>query len=175
MIRLVFYSQDLKLQHLLAPTLGTEFEVVVEPRQERVKQLLEEKACDVLVLDFDSSHGTTEEQLGFYDEIRNTKVPIVVMTDDDRRSTALELVDRGVYDYFRKPPCLPELKVTIRRAHEHAVLKQEIESVNRPAKMERTVTAGCDQLIGSGRSSRAVYDLIHRVKNVSSFVLITGE
>lgn len=176
MIRLAFYSQDVKLQHLLAPTLGSDFEVVVESNHGRVKQLIAEKRCDVLVLDFDSSHGSTEQQLGFYDEIRNTNVPIVIMTDDDRRFTAMELVHRGVYDYFRKPPCLPELKIIVRRAHEHAVLKSEIESVRKQAPAtEQRVTAGCDQLIGSGARSRAVYDLIHRVRNLSSFVLITGE
>ncbi len=176
MIRLIFYSQDVKLQYLLAPTLGADFEVVVESKQDRVKQLIAEKHCDVLVLDYDSSHGSTEQQLGFYDEIRNTNIPIVVMTDDDRRSTAMELVHRGVYDYFRKPPSLPELKIIVRRAHAHAVLKSDFESLHKQAPViGPPITAGCDQLIGAGARSRAVYDLIHRVKNVSSFVLITGE
>lgn len=176
MIRLAFYSQDVKLRHLLAPTLGAEFEVVVESKQDRVKQLLSEKRCDILVLDFDSNHGSTEQQLGFYDEIRDTDVPIVVMTDDERRFTAMELVHRGVYDYFRKPPCLPELKIIVRRAHADAVLKNQMESARKLSlATEQRISNGCDQLIGSGASSRAVYDLIHKVKNLSSFVLITGE
>jgi DNA-binding NtrC family response regulator len=176
MIRLAVYSQDLKLKHLLAPTLGVDFEVLVESKQVSIKRLISERLCDVLVLDFDSTHGSTEQQLSFYDEIRNTKVPIVVMIDDDSRSTAMELVHRGVYDYFRKPPCLPELKIIVQRAHAHAVLKSEVESVQKQAHVsEQVLTSGCDQLIGSGARSRAVYDLIHRVKNLNSFVLITGE
>jgi DNA-binding NtrC family response regulator len=41
---------------------------------------------------------------GFFDEIRDFGVPVVVMTDDDGRATAMDLVQRGVYNYIRKPP-----------------------------------------------------------------------
>jgi len=37
------------------------------------------------------------------------------MTDDDSKATAMELVERGVYNYIRKPPVLPELKIVVRR------------------------------------------------------------
>ena len=37
------------------------------------------------------------------------------------------------------------------------------------------LASGCDQLIGSSARSRVIYDLIRRVANLNSFVLITGE
>src|SRR5215208_7047940 len=104
MIRLLFYSKDQKLQLLLSATLGVDFHVAVESSMELVKRLTTQGECDVVILDFDSSYSSLEEQLELFDEIRHLPVPIVVMTDDDRRSTAMELVQRGVYDYSRKPP-----------------------------------------------------------------------
>ena len=83
--------------------------------------------CDVLILDYNSIHSTVEQQLEIVDEHRNSPVPVVVMTDDDKRSTAIELVQRGVYDYVRKPPSIPELKIIFRRAHEHAGVQRELE------------------------------------------------
>jgi DNA-binding NtrC family response regulator len=177
MIRLLFHSEDSKLQHLLSPTLGPEFQVRVEPSRRGLKQKLADGECDVLILDFDSTHCSIAEQLEVVDEHKHSQIPIVVMTDDDRRSTALEMVHRGVYDYFRKPPSIPELKIIVRRAHEHAVLKRELQLAQQLLHAPKQVQAppACDQLIGGSARARVVYDLIGRVANLNSFVLVTGE
>ncbi len=170
MIRLLLYSQDLNLQSLLAPTLGGEFSLFLERRVDRIREIISQGQCDVLILDLDSSSCPMQRQLGFFDEIRGFGVPVVVMTDDDSRATAMDLVQRGVYNYFRKPPALPELKIVVRRAHEYAVLKRELETVR-----QRLPPSGCDRLIGSSARSQLVYDLIRRVANLDASVLITGE
>src|SRR6185503_7453331 len=97
--------------------------------------------------------------------------PVVVMTDDSRRATVLELLQRGIYDYLHKPPSLPELKIVVRRAHEHASLQKELEK----AREKLRATSRCDSLIGSSGRAQVVYDLIRRVANLDAFVLITGE
>src|SRR5580658_10088050 len=170
MIRLLLYSQDLSLQSLLAPTLGSEFSVFLERRMNRIREIISKGQCDVLILDLEPGSYPIQQQLGFFDEIRSLGVPVVVMTDDDSRATAMDLVQRGVYNYIRKPPVLPELKIVVRRAHEYAVLKRELESVR-----QRMPLSGCDQLIGSSARSQLVYDLIRRVANLEASVLITGE
>src|SRR5580658_5059498 len=170
MIRLLLYSQDLSLQSLLAPTLGSEFSVFLERRMNRIREIISKGQCDVLILDLEPGSYPIQQQLGFFDEIRSLGVPVVVMTDDDSRATAMDLVQRGVYNYIRKPPVLPELKIVIRRAHEYAVLKRELETVR-----QRLPPSGCDQLIGSSARFQVVYDLIRRVANLEASVLITGE
>ena len=170
MIRLLLYSHDIGLDVMLAPTLGNEFSLFLERRMDRVREILSEGKFDVLVLDLDSSAHPIQRQLGFFDEIRDFGVPVVVMTDDDSRETAMEMVQRGVYNYIRKPPALPELKIVVRRAHEYAVLKRELESMRL-----RLPPPGCDRLIGSSARSQLVYDLIRRVANLEAPVLITGE
>src|SRR4051812_16443616 len=71
MIRLLLYSQDLSLHCLLGPTLGAEFSVVIERRMEKIREILARKQCDVLLLDLDSGTFPAQQQLGFFDEIRN--------------------------------------------------------------------------------------------------------
>jgi DNA-binding NtrC family response regulator len=170
-IRLVLYSQDAKLLPLLAPTLGKDFHVSVVPNEPGVKNLISQDQCDVLILDFDSNYSSLEQQLRFFDEVRDSTVPVVVMTDDESRLTAMELVQRGVYDYFRKPPALPELKIIVRRAYEDSVLKRDLEK----AKQQLRASSSCDGLIGSSARSQVVYDLIRRVTALNASVLITGE
>jgi DNA-binding NtrC family response regulator len=170
MIRLLLYSQDLKLQSLLGSTLGGEFPVFLERRMDKIREIISKQQCDVVILDLDSNSYPIQQQLGFFDEIRDFGIPVVVMTDDDARATAMDMVQRGVYNYIRKPPALPELKIVVRRAHEFAVLKRELEGVR-----QRLPPSGCDQLIGSSARSQVVYDLVRRVANREASVLITGE
>src|SRR6185437_669655 len=108
MIRLLLYSQDSSLQYLLAPTLGSEFSVFHERRMERIKEVVSRGECDVVILDLESSAFPPQQQLGFLDELRDSGTPVVVMTDDQGRATALDLVQRGFSNYVRKPPSLPE-------------------------------------------------------------------
>jgi DNA-binding NtrC family response regulator len=170
MIRILLYSDDTNLQSLLAPTLGMEFSVFLERRMDRVKEIISQGRCDVLVLDLAANSSPIQQQLHFFDEIRDFGVPVVVMTDDDSRDTAMDLVQRGVYNYIRKPPALPELRIVVRRAHEYAVLKLELDQIR-----QRLPPSGCDQLIGSSARSQVVYDLIRRVADLEASVLITGE
>ena len=125
----------------------------------------------MLILDLDGAQHSLDEVLAYISEIRGYRIPIVAMTDDDRRSTAMALVQHGVYDYFRKPPHLLELKLVVRRAHEHATLQKNLEA----AKEQLRDLTSCDQLIGSSGRMRVVYDLIGRVTNLNAFVLIQGE
>ncbi len=170
MIRILLYSHDESLQSLLAPTLGIDFSVLLERRMDRIREIISQGRCDVLILDLDSGSYPLPQQLLFLDEVRDFGVPVVVMTDDDGRATAIDLVQRGVYNYIRKPPALPELRIVVRRAHEYAVLKQELDTIR-----QRLPPSGCDQLIGSSARSQVVYDLIRRVADLEASVLITGE
>src|SRR4051812_22365417 len=104
MIKLLLYSQDLSLQYLLAPTLGSEYSVVLERRMERIREMVSGGRCDVLLLDLDSDSLPMQKQLGFFDEIRACGAPVVVMTGDHEGATGLDLVQRGFSNYVRKPP-----------------------------------------------------------------------
>ena len=171
MIRLMLYSPDIKLQSLLASALKSEYQVVLESRKERLKEAARESGADILVLDFDSNYSSLEQQLEFYTQLGESQIPTVVMTDDLRRSTAMEFMRRGAHDCIRKPPSLVEFKVIVGRAYEHALMKKELESI----RLTMGLTHGCDRLVGSSGRAQVVYDLIRRVADLSASVLITGE
>jgi DNA-binding NtrC family response regulator len=176
MISLLFCSKDRKLEPLLSATLGEAFRVAVEANVETITSMAARGMVDVLILDFDSVYGSREEHITLFDQVRQLAVPIVLMTDDDMRSTTFELIKRGGYEYFRKPPSVPELKVIVRRAHENALLKRELEMSNRLSVATQAPTnPSCDQLVGSSAKSRITYGLIHRVRNINATVLVTGE
>ncbi|HUE01681.1 MAG TPA: sigma-54 dependent transcriptional regulator [Bryobacteraceae bacterium] len=171
MIELIIFSRDGRLQSILQGVLGTDYRVGTESKKEVVKKAVFGTSCDLLVVDLDSAFTSSRDYQTFLEEIRSSGVPVVVMTSDGRRSTALELVQCGVYDYVSNPPSLLELKIVIQRAYEHASLKKEVHN----AREALHATRGCDRLIGSSGRSQVLYNLIRRVANLSASVLITGE
>jgi DNA-binding NtrC family response regulator len=181
MIRVALYSLDSSLQSILAPALGRDFQVIASPSGERVKNLVFDGAVDVLLLDLDTNEYRTEEQVRFFDDIRTSGVAVIVLTDDEARVTAVELMQKGAHSYCRKPPVLRELKGLIQRAGEHTVMRRKLESMRDPAPEHNPALEAaapdkpwCDSLIGGSPSMRGVYDLVRRVADLNTSVLITG-
>ena len=164
MVRVLVCSKDSQLLPGLSAALHPEFEVRVETDAGRIRELTLSEQTEVLILDFDSDYSDKTKLLEMFDEIKSCTVPIVVMSDDANRSAALDLVRRSAFDYFRKPPALAELRTILRRANEHACLKREIRKVRETSQAK----PACDQLVGQGPASLAVYDLIRRVSNLDA-------
>jgi DNA-binding NtrC family response regulator len=139
MIRLLLYSNNPELQLLLAPTIGEEFSLFHERRMDRIRQIISQGQCDVVILDLDSGSYPIQQQLGYFDEIRELGVPVVLMTDDDSRATAMDLVQRGVYNYIRTP----------------AIARFRL----RPAgRLQRQLSSGLQPYPARGRSGRSGAD-----------------
>jgi len=171
MIRVICYSEDRKLQQVLGPALGSDYHFTVESDEAMVQRAVADGHTSVLILDFDSNYGSLEDGLQLFDSVVDSGVAVVVMTDDERRSATLNLIQRGAYDYFRKPPSLVDLRVVLRRAHERVVLKRELEATRRKLRE----SCSCDGLIGSSQPAQAVHALIRRVANLNAPVMIRGE
>jgi DNA-binding NtrC family response regulator len=112
-----------------------------------------------------------ESLLEFIEKVQAAGVPVLAITDDDRRSVALQLMERGVSEQFRNPPSPLEMTLAIRRAHEQAKLRRELIS----ARQALSHVGGMQSLIGDSPKMLAVYGMIRRVSDLDTDVLITGE
>jgi DNA-binding NtrC family response regulator len=183
--RVVFCSADLKLHPVLAPGLGKGFAVIIERRQQAVKEMALRGECDVVVLDLDPAYCRVEERISLCQEIADFPVAILAMAGDDSRSTAMELIQHGAFGYVRKPPDLRELKLMAQRAHESIASRA---GRNESSRIGLLHAPACGDMIGASGPMRAVYDLMRRVadhdclaeKDIARHhqpppVLITGE
>lgn len=175
MTRLVLHSTDSKLQPLLAPALGSEFQVTVEPDSDRLKKILASGIADVLLMDIDSDPKQLQSQRDLHEDIRKLGIVTLVLADDDARALALEFVQAGAHACCRKPPAIRELKVMAQRAHEYGVMKRDLERRRSWNTLDGEETPECDKLIGRSAEMRTVYSLVRRVADVNASVLITGE
>ncbi len=176
-IRVGLFSQDVKLQPLLAPALGKDFAVTVDTDPDGLKERLQENSPDVLLLDLDTNYSTLQTSIDLYNELSDSGAAVVLITDDGGRSAAVELVQRGAHSSCRKPPNLRELKATLRRAYEHSAMKRELEGKrdqDLPDDDSGPVPV-CDGLIGTSSQMLGVYELVRRVADLNASVLITGD
>jgi len=171
MIQIGLYSEDRKLLSVLSSALGHEFQVQLEPDEDKVDTMLSQGSWDAVILDLDSNQELLKQRISSCKRIVARQISSVVMADDSMRGVAEELVRLGAYSYCRKPPSVRELRAIMRRVHERLLLKREHEAV--PPPMEEVLS--CDQMIGSSPQMQQVYDLVHRVASLNASVLVTGE
>jgi len=170
MTRVLAYTLDGKLHSLLAPALGKDIQLVAKSDEAELKAALSESQWDVLLIDLGSSPESVDGASCLFDDIVAGGPPVIIMADDEARSQAIDLVQRGAHSYCRTPPAIRELKALISRAHEVTSMKRELESKCSAAAQPDTF----DDLIGTSASMKRVYDLVRRVADLNASVLING-
>jgi len=96
-------------------------------------------------------------------------VPVVGLTSDERRETAMQIIAQGAYDIFTQPLNVFELKHVIDRAHGLVTLTRAL------AEARGTAFGHVAGIVGNSKPMQRVYDLIQKVAGVSTTVLISGE
>jgi nitrogen regulation protein NR(I) len=98
-------------------------------------------------------------------------IPVIVMTAFGTVQTAVEAMRIGAFDYLTKPFNLDELMIVIEKALSVSKLQKE----NVMLKMQLKKKYNFKGLIGDSPRMQAVYELIEKIADTDSTVLITGE
>jgi len=96
---------------------------------------------------------------------------VIMMTAFGTVESAVEGMKQGAFDYLTKPIKTDELLVTIEKAIREASLRQEVAQLRKQVTREYAF----DQILGKSKPMRAVFDLIRRVADSQTNILITGE
>jgi two-component system response regulator HydG len=98
-------------------------------------------------------------------------LPVVVMTAFGNVETAVLAIRAGAYDFVMKPFNVADLVQTLERAEKHRALREEVRRLRRAVDDAR----GFDKIVGTSAPMQRVYDLVGRVADSETNVLITGE
>jgi len=98
-------------------------------------------------------------------------IKVIMITAFGTIDTAIEAIKLGAYDYITKPFNNDDLRLKIRRAIE----AQKIEHENIMLKQKLGIVDGKWDIIGVSDAMREVFNLIERVKDTKTNVLIYGE
>ncbi|KPK16958.1 MAG: Fis family transcriptional regulator [Myxococcales bacterium SG8_38] len=125
---------------------------------------------DVVITDLVMPDGTGMDVLDAV-RARSKDTQILMITAYATTEQAVEAMRKGAYDYVQKPFKNHELLATLEKALEKRDIVAENETLR--AEVKSRWTEG--QLIGKSEAMSRLRDLIKRVANATTSVLITGE
>ncbi len=96
---------------------------------------------------------------------------VILMTAFGSVETAVEAMKHGASDYLVKPVKTDELVRVVERVLREAALRREIARLRREVHKEYSF----HQILGKSKAMQEVFDLIRRVADSPTNVLITGE
>ncbi len=168
MAHVLIVDDETNIRRVLAAMLKRDgYEVTAAEDGEQALAAMSRAPVDVVVTDL------VMPRMGGLDLLRHVAsahpdVPVIMITAHGTVDTAVEAMKAGAFDYITKPFDQEDLRKVIAKASRARVL--EGQHVHPP-----TADGERPPLVGQSPSMRAVYDVIARVADSPSTVLITGE
>lgn len=146
------------------------YEVTLAEDGLKAKELVQKKSFDMIISDLQMPNMTGIELLKF---IRQNYPEIVFMmiTAFGTTETAVEAMKMGAYDYLTKPFKIDEVRINIA----NALKSKNLEFENRTLKKELNKEFSFQNVIGNSPAMHHVFDLVKRVSQAPTNILITGE
>ena len=146
------------------------YEVTAAADGESGLRRLKEQAFDLVLSDL-ALPGLDGMELLKYLQREAPAVPCIIITGYGTIANAVSAMHQGAYDYFTKPVDPTELRLVVARALEHRRLKWE----NLHLKKQLHRRYGFANMVGTSDGITRVFDLIRKVADTDSNVLILGE
>jgi DNA-binding NtrC family response regulator len=171
--KIAIVDSDESLRAKISAAFRSDFEVLQGEDYEDAYRLLQESHLDVLLLGLPIASGGLKECTELLARLLAGDIDtlVVVLTSDDRKSTALKVMDAGAHDYFLKPLDIDFLHSLLHRSVE----KLHVQRENKILRDELTRKQELGDLIGSTESMRHVLDSIRRMAKANTNVIVRGE
>ena len=164
-------DDDADMRNLLHDILeDQQYHVILAQNGQDALQHLDSKAVTVVLTDL-RMKGMDGLELLDHVTKKHRECNVIMMTAFGTVETAVEAMKQGAFDYLTKPIKREELLVTVDKAMREALLRREVEQLRRQVSREFAF----DQILGKSKPMREVFDLIRRVADSQTNILITGE
>jgi len=161
------------LRSRIAAALRSDFDVLEGQNYEAAYIYLQEAELDILLLGLPIAPGGVRECLELLDRLDGSEIDtlVIVLSSDDKKSTALKIMDGGSYDYLTKPVDTDVLQHLLGRAVEKLRIQRENKILR--DEISRKQTSG--DFIGATEVMAHLFDSIKRIARSSTNVIIRGE
>ncbi len=169
--RILVVDDDLEMGGLLSEVLQEEgFHVSTTGDSLEALSLLKREEFDLLITDLKMKGLKGLDLLEEAKRVAPT-TPVIIITAFGTIESAIKAMKMGAYDYITKPFQMDELILTLRKALETRQLRKEVIRLRKEVESRYQF----HQIIGKSPSMQKIYDLIERICDTPSNVLITGE
>lgn len=164
--RILIVDDEPSLRKVLCAHLGRAgYEVQTAEDGHAAVARLDEEPFDLVVSDLRMPRMDGMELLGWC-RSRYPGLPVVLITAHGTVDSAVEAIKLGAYDYITKPFDQEELRTIIHRA---------LATEERARQSLQVDENGRFDIIGRTPAMRGVFDLVEKVANSPTTVLVTGE
>ncbi len=169
--RILIVDDEESFRHMLSVILIKEgYEVEVSSTGEEGLQKAAASPFDQILCDI---RMPRMDGLEFLREIKKTGVEasIIMMSAYGTMDTAIEAMKLGAYDYISKPFKPDEIILTLRKAEEREQLRKENQLLRKEVGKEYSF----ENIVSKNEQMQKIFDVIKKVSQYKSTVLITGE
>ncbi len=132
--------------------------------------LAEREPIDCILLDLNLGHTSGLSLLPRLKAIR-PEVIVIMMTAYGTIESSVEAMKAGAYHYLTKPLHLDEVKLLLKKALEFQQLHQQVQVLSHAVKQQMSYAG----IIGKSQPMLKLFQLIEKVKDIPSNILISGE
>lgn len=164
-------DDDQSMCELLQESLQARgWQVEWRTRGDEGQELAREKEFNVVITDVNLDNMSGHDLCRHLTESR-PDTPVIVITAFGNMPSAISAIRSGAYDFINKPIDLAHFAHVIDRAVQHRYLCEEVKRLTSDASK---AGRGVGALTGESRAMREIYDLIRRVADTDTTVLLSG-
>lgn len=133
-------------------------------------RIVENEQIDCILLDLNLGKTNGLEVLAQI-KAKNSDVIVIMMTAYGTIESSVAAMKAGAYHYLTKPLHLDEVKLLLTKALEFQQLHRQVKVLSEAVKKQQSYA----DIIGKSEPMLTLFQLIEKVKDISSNILITGE
>ena len=169
--RILVVDDEESIREFLEIMLKKEgYEVTLAEDGRRAEELIKKKTFDMIISDLQMPNVTGIELLKFTKDY-NADIVFMMITAFGTTETAVEAMKLGAYDYITKPFKIDEVRILIN----NALKSKQYETENIQLKKELSKENSFSNIVGNSPIMHKIFDLIKRISQTATNVLITGE
>jgi two-component system response regulator AtoC len=169
--RVLIVDDEENFRHMLSVILKKEgYDVEAASNGEEALQKISLSPFDQILCDI---RMPKMDGLEFLNETKKTGVDsaIIMMSAYGTVDIAIEAIKLGAYDYISKPFKPDEIILTLKKAEERERLRRENEFLRKEVKKEYSF----ENIISKNKMMQKMFEVIKKVAQYKSTILITGE
>ncbi|HML34882.1 MULTISPECIES: sigma-54 dependent transcriptional regulator [Sporomusa] len=170
MYKLLIIDDEEPICSSLAFALDSEYEVYSALNEEAAFELFAAQEFDLVLLDLRLGKTDGLEVLTKIKEIRPTAM-VIIMTAYGSIQSSVTAMKKGAFYYITKPINMEELRVLLNNATNYIKLSSRVEHYAGKIFREYEQTG----IIGRSKAVHNVFNLIEKVRDMVTNVMITGE
>jgi two-component system response regulator PilR (NtrC family) len=169
--RILVVDDEESIREFLEIMLKKEgYEITLAEDGAKAKDVLAKKSFDMIISDLQMPNTNGIELLKHVKDSSPDTV-FMMITAFGTTETAVEAMKMGAYDYITKPFKIDEVRLNII----NALRSKNLEVENRSLKKELVKEYSFQNIIGNSQAMHQIYDLIKRVSQAPTNILVTGE